>query len=600
MLRIASRALSTVLLTGCLGWGSYAAWPTGIAQAEPPGPPGAPSGAHGDLQSPPDDGELISAEEAIAAARREIAALALVDLHASDTSRLPQELTSHAPAAAPPRHVATPTPDVAWLQGLRLPDFPVRWDDRLVDLLTYYRDSPRGRAHIQAWLQRSGRYREMIVGKLRAASMPEDLVFVAMVESGFDPLAKSSASAVGMWQFVRPTARDYGLRVDRWADQRKSPEHATDAAIGFFKDLHHRLGSWPLAMAAFNMGYGAMVRAIRKYNSNDFWVLSNLEAGLPYETVTYVAKVTACAIVAKNPERFGLSKLSSDPPVDTLLVEVPGGVGLGRLARAAGFQVAALAELNPELRRRRLPPDAKTWQLRLPRARLARFQQRWPEVSAATPSHRKHRLRLGETLSDLAEIYQTTEPRLLALNDLERSADVRPGHLLTVPDVVPGTAHPAEDPVVGVPDAAFAYPDRRRVFYRVTPTDTLREVARFFGVTTDELQRWNNVSREANLVSGMYLQVFVAKERDLSRTIVMTPDEVRTIVVGSEAFFNYHEAQQNRRRIRYRVQPGDTLESVAKRFGLSVGSIARINRFSRRGHLHPDSEIILYVPNDDG
>lgn len=565
----------------------------------------APSLARAD-QVGDESAESITAAEAIAAARRELAAL---DLTQADTpalveparATLPAGLSSQAPRATRHARPSSVPPDVAWLQGLALPDFPVRWDEQLVELLSHYRDSERGRAHIKAWIERSGRYQEMLRAKLRAAGLPEDLMYVAMVESGFDPQAKSGVGAVGMWQFVGPTAGEYNLRVDRWADQRVSPEHATDAAIAFFSDLHHRLGSWPLSMAAFNMGYGALVRSIRKYNSNDFWVLAGLEAGLPYETVTYVAKVTACAIVAKNPERFGLTGLSMEAPVATSLVRAPGGIGLGRIARAAGISVAQLAELNPELKRRRLPPDALTWDVRLPSDKLARFQARWPEVEAVTPSHRKHLLRLGETLSDLAAMYGTTEARLRLLNDLEMNSDARAGQTLLVPDVVPTPPAPdkqAEPAVVAVPAAKFKYADRKRVFYKVTSTDTLDDIGRFLGVSTEELQRWNNVSPDANLTSGMYLQAFVPKRKDLSQVVVMTPDEVKTLVVGSEAFFAYHETQQNRERIRYRVKEGDTLASIAERFGLSVGSIARINRFSRYSKIEPDAEIILYVPAD--
>jgi LysM repeat protein len=134
------------------------------------------------------------------------------------------------------------------------------------------------------------------------------------------------------------------------------------------------------------------------------------------------------------------------------------------------------------------------------------------------------------------------------------------------------------------------------VFYRVADGDELREIAQFFKVTPDEILLWNRVSHDCKLQRGMFLQLFVPLDADLTQAIVLSPNDVRTIVVGSEDFFNYHETQQNRTRIRYRVKPGDTLKSVSDRFGLSIGSIARINQFGRDTKLKPDSEIIVYAP----
>lgn len=566
-----------------------------------------------------DNGDVGSAADAISAARRELNRLGHLpeserknaSTFSAPARREPAQAGQRRSAASNvPRPTGAPVPK--WLRGVALPDFPVRWDDKLLELLTYYRDNRRGRAHIKAWIEKSGRYAPMLRAKLRAAGLPGDLMFVPMVESGFDPQAKSGVGAVGLWQFVKPTAIEYGLRVDKWADQRVSPEHATEAAIRFLGSLHSRLGSWQLSMAAFNMGYGALQKAIRKYNSNDFWMLASLEAGLPFETVTYVAKITACAIVAKNPARFGLTDADISGPTATTLVDVPGGIGLGHVARAAGLSVAALAELNPELKRRRLPADALRWQVRLPDAALPKFRKRWPAVQGKLDAHGTHSVRLGESLGAIAALYDTTEARLRELNGLDRRSHVRPGQALRVPDVLPSDAtadagatadadgtgrQQAEKPVVAIPDREFRYKGRRRVFYGVSGTDTLSEVAQCLAVTVDELVKWNLVTPDAKLTSGMFLQAYVPKRADLSRALVLTPAEVQTMVVGSEAFLNHHEASKDRKRIRYRTKQGDTLASISKRFGLSVGSIARINRFSRYSTLEPNAELILYVPN---
>lgn len=485
-----------------------------------------------------------------------------------------------------------------WLQGISPPELPVRWDDRLVRLLEHYRTVPQGRALIRGLFQRAGRYGPMIKRKLREADLPEDLVYVAMVESGFDPSVRSSAGAVGLWQFMKNTGEEYGLEQTRWVDERANPERSTDAAARLLGDLYQRLGSWELALASYNMGYSSLLRSMQKYNTNDFWLLSELEAGLPYETVFYVAKIMACAVIGHNLERFGLADLQPDPQLETAPVTVPGGVGLFRVARAAGITTDELQALNPDIKRGRVPPDVREWQVRIPAERRARFLQRWEKIRPKTSSHRKYVVRFGERLPDVARAFGTSERGLRRLNELDDGEEVGPGVELLVPDVKPRTGPGDEPPVLGVPPRSFVYQDRKRVFYRVATQDTLQEIARFFRVSVDEIVKWNGIDPDAVLTRGLFLQLFVPHRVDLTRAVVVTPEEARILVVGSEEFFDFHEAQRDRVRIRYRIRPGDTMQSLADRFELSVGSIARINRFSRYKELEPDREIIVYVPRE--
>jgi membrane-bound lytic murein transglycosylase D len=304
--------------------------------------------------------------------------------------------------------------------------------------------------------------------------------------------------------------------------------------------------------------------------------------------------------VAHNPERFGLADLRKDPQVAVSYVQVPGGIGLGRLAAVAGISADAMAALNPELSRKRVPPDVKEWTVRIPSDRVERFTRRYPELTADGPTHATHVLRFGERLKDVAQMYGTTERKLRALNDLGDSDPVRPGARLRVPDVAPEpAAEPAEPQVVGIPDQAFDYDGRRRIFYRVQSGDSPSGIAGFFRVSLDELRTWNAISTDSALHSGMILQLFVPATVDLSHALYLTPEQVRPLVVGSDEFFDYHEALRDRVRVRYRVRSGDTISSLAERYELSVGSIARINGFSREKTLQADSEIILYVPTKD-
>src|SRR5580698_8143819 len=253
----------------------------------------------------------------------------------------------------PPAQPTAPPPadggkDLTWLTKLDMPDLPVRWDDRVVRYLEFFRDDPRGRATFARLLARSGRYRDLMRRALRKKSLPEDLVWISMIESGFEQVARSPAGAVGLWQFMPETAKIYGLTIDRWVDQRLDAPMATDAAAEFLADLHRRFGSWELALAAYNMGYAGLTSVVRRYNTNDFWSLARTEGTLPWETTLYVPKIIAAAVVAHNLQAFGLGDLVVDPAVLADEVDVPPGTPLALVAQAAGCSSKDIESLNPE------------------------------------------------------------------------------------------------------------------------------------------------------------------------------------------------------------------------------------------------------------
>ena len=578
---------------------ALAPWAAGAQAQVPPNPAGGGAPEASDL---PEGGEESPELRALRLLEVEMFGprQALVQAGESPWVRVgqvPGALTSDAPAA--PEQAAEGGRDLAWLQGLALPDIPVRWDDRVVRYLEFYRSDPRGRNIMAGWLRRAQRYGPMVRAKLRELGLPEDLSYLAMIESGFDPTARSNAGAVGMWQFVRATGTEYGLGVDHWVDSRMDPERATVAGARYLEQLHRRFGSWELAFAAYNMGYGALLRAMRKFNTNDYWILAELEAGLPFETTFYVAKVMACALVGRNLTRFGYAEVEGDEPLTFARVDVPGGTRLSLIARAAGVDVDAIAALNPALRRNRTPAGTDTYSVRIPAARREAFARAWSRLRPRRPAHARYVVRFGETLEHIARRYRIGVGALRELNEL--AADARPGvgFDLLVPAVAPRDAEPEDErPVAAVPDRRFQLPDRRRVFYRVAPGDTLHDIARFFTVRVDDLREWNNVEPSAVLQRGLLLQLFVPSAVDLSRAVVLAEDEVRVLVVGSTEFFDYHESQRGRVRFRYTIRPGDSLTSIARRFELSVGSLARINRFSRSTPLQVGQEIVVYAPRE--
>src|SRR6185295_16839627 len=240
---------------------------------------------------------------------------------------------------APAQLVKRPSelaPRAPWLDQLELPDLPVKWSQTLVDYLIFYKEDPRGRAIMASWLVSQGRYRDLILSHLRKAHLPDDLLYVAMIESGYDPNDSSSAGALGVWQCMPEGGRIYGLREDRWVDERRDPLRSTIAQMDYFADLQQRFADWHIALAAFNMGYGAMLRSIARYNTNDYYQLCQYENAIPWETCLYTPKVLAAAIVGKNRAAFGYDKLAVAPAEAWDEVAIPTSASLAAIARIAG------------------------------------------------------------------------------------------------------------------------------------------------------------------------------------------------------------------------------------------------------------------------
>ena len=269
-----------------------------------------------------------------------------------------------------------------WMVGLRVPDLPARVDARVLRYLEFYKSDKRGRATMTAWLRRQGRYRALIEEALARHGLPRSLLYVAMIESSYDPHDRSGPGAVGIWQFMPEVAKIYGLRTDHWVDARKNPEKSTEAQMRYFRDLYERFGSWPLVLAGFNAGYGAVIRSLQKYNTNDYYELCRHENGLPWETVLYVPKAFAAAIVGENRQLFGYDSVEPDRPYEFDRVAVPKSTSLANIARSVGVPLAEIVALNPELRRGRTPPER--WDVRVPKGTGAKLTANWSTIEEVT------------------------------------------------------------------------------------------------------------------------------------------------------------------------------------------------------------------------
>lgn len=506
------------------------------------------------------------------------------------------------PAPPPSTPPVTDGPrDMAWLAKLDMPDLPVRWESRVVRYLEFFKDDPRGRATMKKWLERSGRYRDAMKKALKAKGLPEDLTALAMIESGFDPTARSRVGALGLWQFMPETGKIYGLTQDRWADLRMNQVSSTEAAAEFLADLHRRFGSWDLAMAAYNMGYGGVLQAVRRYNTNDYWALSKLEGSLPWETTLYVPKILAVAIVNKNLAAFGYQDATIEPALEGEEVLVAPGTALATVAQACGTTTKDVEQLNPELRASRTPPGNDDWKVLVPQGKAAGCAANLSKKRQTEPALEKYVVKFGESIEQIAAARRVPVAKIIELNAIAQGEIVRGGTVILLPKegTTPAPAvdpnAKKEKPVVIVPQDVFVYPDRKRVFYRVQVGDTVREVANVFKVTPDELRRWNEVDPSARLVEGMTLQVFAPSDVDLATANVMRETDVRVIVTGTEEFFR-HWDEKGRRRIVVTASAGDTLDSIGKKHGVTSSLMERINRRGRSEVLSEGERVIVWVP----
>jgi membrane-bound lytic murein transglycosylase D len=417
--------------------------------------------------------------------------------------------------------------DVSTVQGRY--DIPVEMQPLVSQYIRFFQGA--GRFWFRRWMSRSSRFIPVMTPILEARGLPRDLVYLAMIESGFNTQARSWARAVGPWQFISETGRTYHLKEDFWVDERRDPLKSTAAAAAFLGLLHEKLGHWYLAWAGYNTGGGRVQWMIDTWHTRDFWELSQ-RRGFARETKHYVPKLIACALVARHPEAFGFSRQEFDfePAFEFETVELVDPVDLEVLAQASGATLAELQELNPELKRWCTPPatEQAPYLLRLPRGRKETFLANFPRYAPAERLHfAVHRVQRGDTLSHIALAYHSAQEAILRMNHLPSARSLRVGVDLVVPvpsaaalkagradvalerqvvrarrsglaavrpeDEIPaGTITQAPGAVaVGGSIAVAEVEGKRRVTYGVARGDTLWTIARRFDVHVAELHQWN-------------------------------------------------------------------------------------------------------------
>jgi membrane-bound lytic murein transglycosylase D len=442
----------------------------------------------------------------------------------------------------------------------------------------YYLDffQGRGRERMAIWLKRMPRYEAMIRERLQRENLPGDLLYLALIESGFSNTATSRAKAVGMWQFMKATGKAYGLRIDSWVDERRDPFRATDAAARHLRDLSRRFNSLYLAAAAYNAGSGKVSRGLRRLpdDENDaensdatFFRLYDTRL-LKRETKDYVPKLIAAALIAKQPDRYGFQVGPAEPAAYDSII-VPDMTGLDVLARLADTTVAAIRELNPQYLRLATPPGTKSI-VRLPAGHGAMTIAAYAELP---PRQRvtfvEHFVSRGETLGGIALRYRVGQSTLMAANPKVKSRRLRVGQRIVVPTGgahSTGVARRMAEPVV-------AAGTTRKTFHRVQRGETISEIADEYGVSQRELLTWNGLDTRGRIRAGQRIRV-------------ASPD----VAVGPGST---PPSPQPPRKTHI-VRRGETLSGLAKRYGVSIQALREANGLEEQQTLR--TGVALKIP----
>ena len=435
-------------------------------------------------------------------------------------------------------------------------------DNKHVDKwINYFQTS--GRERMELYLSRSTRYIPMMKNVLREYRLPEDLVYVAMIESGFSPRARSFANAVGYWQFIEGTGKRYGLKVNSYVDERRDPVLSTRAAAEYFKDLYGIFASWHLVLASYNAGEYRVNRSVMRYYTRDFWYLIQ-KRSLPRETANYVPKFIAAVRISKNPKKYGFMKLDYQPPLEYDTVQLAFPISLKKIAVKTGIEYKEMQKLNPRYRGEYVPVEEETV-IRVPLGKkekmaLALAESKMSRPKFAYADHYWYRVRRGDTLYRLARRNRTTISTIRRMNKMRPRSILRAGRKIKLPYY------------------------NRRVQKRkyalanshiVKRGESLNSIAKRYKVKVTNLRKINNLHTARYIHPGQVLKL-------VEKTPNRAPQAFRTVASAGNPSKKIHT-----------VRKGETLIGIAKKYNVSLPLLMKRNSLSFRSTLITGSRIVI-------
>ncbi len=447
--------------------------------------------------------------------------------------------------------------------------FPMIINKEIIHYIHFYQNT--GRGVFKEMLERSERYIPMIKSVFKKLGLPNDLAYLAMVESGFSPTAYSYAGASGMWQFIPSTARIFGLTINWWVDERRNPIESTYAAGEYLKNLFNTFGSWYLAAAAYNSGQMTIERALSLYPGGNFWTISqNKPYLLPGQTRRYVPKIVAAAIIAKDPQNFGFKNLKYEKPIKFAQVKVPFSVSLFALAKCAEISENSLWKLNPDILRGVTPPDDPHFLLNIPADKLKIFKHNFKDIRQYIPqtpkvvnvSYKKplnswyYTVQPGDTLDSIALKYG------VSLNTLEEDNHLSSYSLINVGEklLIPGNGG----------NSLVRPVNLQKKYITVKPGMTLWSIAKTYNISLQTIKNINNINN-SNIHVG--------------EKIYLTSNYSNNL--NADTKFDAKNTNINKKLIEYKVKFGDSLYAIAAKYHSSVKSIMAYNNLKNQNSIYP-------------
>jgi membrane-bound lytic murein transglycosylase D len=458
-------------------------------------------------------------------------------------------------------------------------DIPIVFNDAVQYFVRYF--TTEKRKVFGNWLRRSRRYVPMIKEILREQGLPEDLIYLAMIESGFNPKAYSSMKACGPWQFIYETGGRYGLKVTHWVDERRDPEKSTVAAALYLKDLFNQFGNWYLAAAGYNAGEKRIERAVERHETTDFWEITKYNT-LPKETREYIPRLLAAAIVAKEPERFGFTDIDYDMPIRFINERVPGGTAMAAIARAASTDLVTVRSLNPEILTGVTPPNVDNYVVKLPESvkrerfleELGALLERERRLQDATTYVCKRR----DNLPSIAKKYGIKQEDVILVNSCDEGLSIKQGHVIFIPKFYKNSDHDDTD-LVGTARAPLQARETREANNRsqARPVKKSRDPK----PSDKETVRANyHIVRKGESLASISLKYGIESTQlrqinKLNKTHIYP--NMRLQLTGHKAVGE----KQARPAFHHVVKKGETLSGIAGRYDMDMQTLKEMNRLKK-------------------